>query len=104
MEERIKNYEAQISNLKKWRNWLYAIIAVLVFANVASLMYHTKYTDGEVVRAAQQVGFMGDFDIMVMFEQRPSVGVLRADLYIEMARADKEVMARVKENRKKNRQ
>jgi archaellum biogenesis protein FlaJ (TadC family) len=104
MEGRIKNYEAQISNLKKWRNCLYAIIAVLVFANVASLMYNTRYTDGEVVRAAQQVGFMGDFDILVMFEQRPSKDVLRADLYIEMARADKDVMARVKENRKKNRQ
>lgn len=104
MEERIKNYEAQISNLKKWRNWLYAIIAVLVFANVASLVHNTRYTDGEVVKAAQQVKFMGDLGKLVMYEQLPSENILRADLFIEMARADKDVMARVKENRKKNRQ
>jgi archaellum biogenesis protein FlaJ (TadC family) len=104
MEERIKNYEAQISNLKKWRNWLYAIIGVLVFANVASLMYNTKYTDGEVVIAAQQVEFMGNLGKLVMYERVPSENILRADLFIEMARADKDVMARVKENRKKNRQ
>ena len=104
MEERIKNYEVQISNLKKWRNWLYVIIGVLVFANVASLMCNTKYTDGEVVMAAQQVEFMGSLSKRVMYEQLETQGIVRADLFIEMARADKDVMARVKENRKKNRQ
>lgn len=95
MENQIKNYEAQIANLKNWRNWLYIIIGALIIINIYGGIKNVKPSDGEVLKAAIDVEFEGvDKYIMFYPDQYDKEAI------IMLAREDKKVMEQVKRNRK----
>lgn len=96
MEERIRNYEAQIANLKKWRNVLYVLLGIFLAINIYLVVRTCKEeppTDGEVLYAASEINYMGVDPICLDGERRQT--------YIDIAREAPEVQEQIKKNREK---
>lgn len=103
MEERIKNYEGQIANLKRWRNWLYVVILLYTIAiayfSIDAIVRNKKASDAEILYAAGQVEYMGLEHSWILRHNEDDY--LDLDLYLDWARKDPEVMRQVEKNREK---
>lgn len=103
MEERIKNYEAQIANLKRWRNWLYVVVFILFAIITVTITLDQKKgeentNDAEVLYAAGQIEYKGLDKYDILYHDRDKLDI---KLYVEWAKQDLAVQLQMEKNRNK---